>query len=193
VRIDHAIYATADLDAAAARVAAELGVEAAGGGRHDGLGTHNRIVPLGGGTFIELLAVADPDEARRSSLGSALAAAIARGEGLLAWAVAVADVEAVAARLGTTITPVGRQGRTARLTALAEALATPCLPFFIERAAVAAASSPAIRWIEVAGDRARIEEWLGGAELPLRVVTGEPRVLALGVGARELRAGQTWS
>ena len=67
------------------------------------------------------------------------------------------------------------------------------VPFFIERVAVAAERSPAIRWIEVAGDRARIEEWLGDAELPLRVRTGERRVLALGVGAHELRAAQTWS
>jgi hypothetical protein len=43
VRIDHVIYASADLDVAAARVQAGLGLKAAGGGRHDGLGTHNRI------------------------------------------------------------------------------------------------------------------------------------------------------
>ena len=68
VRIDHAIWATRDLDAAAARFEREHGLRAAGGGRHDGMGTHNRIVPLGGG-YLELLAVADADEAaaRRSA------------------------------------------------------------------------------------------------------------------------------
>ena len=64
MRIDHVIYATADLDAAAARVEAAIGIAARGGGHHDRIGTHNRIVPLGGG-YLELLAVADADEVAR--------------------------------------------------------------------------------------------------------------------------------
>jgi len=57
--------------------------------RHEGLGTHHRIVPLGGG-YLEILAVADAGEAARSRLGRTLAAGIARaGEGLMGWAVAV--------------------------------------------------------------------------------------------------------
>src|SRR4051794_31661126 len=56
VRVDHVIYATGDLDGAAARIERELGVAAAGGGRHERIGTHNRIVPLDDG-YIELLAI----------------------------------------------------------------------------------------------------------------------------------------
>jgi hypothetical protein len=81
VRIDHVIYGTADLDVAAARVQAELGLTAVAGGRHDGIGTHNRIVALGDGSFLELLAVADPREASGSEVGAALQSAIARGTG----------------------------------------------------------------------------------------------------------------
>jgi hypothetical protein len=89
VRIDHVIVAATDLDAAAARLEGEHGLRASGGGRHEGLGTHNRIVPLGGG-YLEILAVADAGEAARSRLGRTLAAGIARaGEGLMGWAVAV--------------------------------------------------------------------------------------------------------
>ena len=73
VRIDHVIYATGDLDTAAARVESELGLNAVRGGRHEGHGTHNRIVPLGGG-YLELMAVADPEEAAGSPIGSALQA-----------------------------------------------------------------------------------------------------------------------
>ncbi|HEY6653120.1 MAG TPA: VOC family protein, partial [Solirubrobacterales bacterium] len=62
MHIDHVIYATADLDGAAARVESELGLSVVPGGRHEGHGTHNRIVPLGGG-YLELMAVADPHEA----------------------------------------------------------------------------------------------------------------------------------
>jgi len=55
MRIDHAIWATADLDAAAARFEREYALVAGGGGRHEGMGTHNRIVPLGGaGEVVEV-------------------------------------------------------------------------------------------------------------------------------------------
>jgi glyoxalase-like protein len=192
MRIDHVIYATADLEAAAARVEEALGVPAAGGGRHEGLGTHNRIVPLGGG-YIELLAIADADEAAGSWLGGAIQDRIARhGDGLFGWAVAVERVEDVAERLGTPLTTIARQGMTARLTAVAEAMRDPSLPFFIARDAgvadpAAGAGAGGIAWVEVGGDPARLERWLGGAALPLRVVGGEPGVRAIGVGARELR------
>jgi hypothetical protein len=54
----------ADLDAAAERLQAELGLLAVGGGRHDGLGTRNRIVPLGDGSFLELLGCRSPSPSR---------------------------------------------------------------------------------------------------------------------------------
>jgi hypothetical protein len=192
MRIDHVIYATADLDAAAARVEAELGVAAVGGGRHERLGTHNRIVPLGGG-YLELLAVADADEAAGSALGTAVQARIAAaGDGLMAWAVAVNAVEPVAARLDTAISTISRSGLSAYLTGVAEAMADPFLPFFIARDPgvpdpAAGGAAGGIAWVEVAGDAARLERWLSGAELPVRVVPGAPEVRAVGVGEREWR------
>lgn len=47
MRIDHVIYATRDLEGAVGRIERELGLASLPGGRHEGLGTHNRIVPLG--------------------------------------------------------------------------------------------------------------------------------------------------
>jgi hypothetical protein len=192
MRIDHVIYATADLDAAAARVERDLGVAVRGGGRHDGLGTHNRIAPLGGG-YLELLAVADPAEAAGSALGAAVQARIAAaGDGLMGWAVAVDAVEPVAARLGTELSTIARAGLSARLTGVAEAMREPFLPFFIARDPgvpdpAAGGGAGGIAWLEVAGDAARLERWLGGAKLPVRVVEGPPAVRAMGVGAREWR------
>src|SRR4051812_31683202 len=131
--VDHVTYACADLDAAAALVEADLGIAVAGGGRHAGIGTHNRIVPLGGG-YLELLAVADAREAAASPLGAAVQARIAAaGGGLMGWGVAVDAVEPVAARLGTAISTISRSGLTARLTGVAEAMREPFLPFFIAR------------------------------------------------------------
>jgi hypothetical protein len=190
VRIDHVIYGTADLDLTAMRLQAELGLVAIDGGRHEGLGTRLRIVPLEDGSFLALMAVADPEAAKHSALGAALQAAIARREGLLGWAVAVNDLEPVVQRLGTPISTVARPGETARLTGLAECLPEPCLPFFVERCAVQAAPRAAdargIRWIEVAGDAVRLRRWLGGAELPVLVVDGQPAVRAVGIGDQEL-------
>ena len=185
------IYAAADLDAAAARVERELGLAALGGGRHEGLGTHNRLVPLGGG-YLELLAVADPDEASRSELGRALVERLTTGgDGLFGWVVAVDDVALVARRLGTAITTIRRAGLSARLTGLAESVREPFLPFFISRDPGVAdpggeGDSGGITWIEVAGDAARLERWLDGAQLQVRVVAGPPAVRAVGIGGREL-------
>jgi hypothetical protein len=100
-------------DAAAARIERDLGLTAHPGGGHEGHGTHNRIVPLGGG-YLELLGVADPEEAANSDFGRGPLTRLARGgEGLLAWVVAVEDVWGVARRLGTTITAVRREGLSA--------------------------------------------------------------------------------
>ena len=125
----HVIVAAADVDAGAAWLEVEHGLSAAGRGRHEGLGPRSRIVPLGGGS-LEILAVADSEEVARSQLGRALAARIAQtGEGLMAWAVAVDDVVPVAERVGTTVSTIVRQGLSARLTGLLEAMAARFLPF----------------------------------------------------------------
>lgn len=191
MRIDHVIFAASDLDAAAARLEAEHGLRAEGGGRHEGIGTHNRIVPLGGG-YIELLAIADAEEAAASELGRTLAARIERGDGPMGWAVAVDDIEPVARLLGTEVSVIGRQGMTALLTGVAEAMAEPFLPFFIERDPGvadpgAAGEGEGIEWVEVAGDPRKLADWLGGAPLPVRVVPGEPAVVALGVSGQTVR------
>ena len=162
MRIDHVIWTTVDLDGAAERLAREHGLRDAGGGRHVGIGTHNRVFPLGGG-YLELLAVADPEEAAASVIGRAVAAA---PDGLFGWAVAVEDVPAHAERLGLKVTTIERGGLTARLAGVAEAMAEPWLPFFIQRDPGIEDSQPAggdaggIDWIELTGDPERLRAWL---------------------------------
>jgi len=192
MRIDHVIYVTADLDAAAARVQSGLGLTAVRGGRHQGHGTHNRIVPLGGG-YLELMAVADADEAAASPMGSAVQARLAeQGEGLFAWAAVVDDVDQLAERLGLPLITVTREGLSARVAGLDEALRNPVLPFFLERGEGVAdpgegADAGGITWLEVSGDGRALESRIGGAEMPVRIVEGPVGVLAMGIGDREFR------
>jgi hypothetical protein len=192
VRIDHVIYATSDLDAAAARLEDEFGLKAVGGGRHDGLGTHNRIVPLGDG-YLELLAIADADEAGASDLGRAVQRRIEDvGDGLLGWALAVDDVAPHAERLGIEVTTITRQGMSAHLAGLQESMREPFLPFFIARDPGIAnpaqtQDGPGITWIEVAGDPQRLDDWIGHAGLPVRTVEGHPPgPRAVGIGHHRL-------
>src|ERR687890_2244265 len=106
MQIDHVLLATTDLDAAAARLREEHGLEVAGGGRHAGIGTENRIVPLGGG-YLEVISVVDGEEAQATPLGRELAARIAAvGEGLMGWVVAVPDVAPQAAPPGAELSPI---------------------------------------------------------------------------------------
>jgi hypothetical protein len=68
VHVDHIVMAVADLSDAAVRVHKLLGAEVTPGGRHDGIGTENAIVPLGQ-TYLELVCVVDADAAVKSPFG----------------------------------------------------------------------------------------------------------------------------
>src|SRR2546425_8217492 len=65
--IDHLAIAVADPDDAATRLERDLGLAATGGGRHDALGTLNRLVWLGD-TYLELIGVFERALAERSWL-----------------------------------------------------------------------------------------------------------------------------
>jgi len=198
MQIDHAVYGVQDLEAAASRMKADFGLGSVQGGHHPGWGTGNRIVPLGP-NYIELLAAVDEAEAESNEFGQSLLAAVADGDRLLGWCVSTEDVDAVAARLelpvtaGSRVRPDGTVLRW-RSAGLDRALAEPSLPFFITwdvpqdlhpgRAEADHVSSPhGITWLEIGGDALRLNEWLEGSELPVRVVGGPPGVLAVGIAA----------
>lgn len=193
--LDHVIYGTLDLTAAAHVFEARHGLASYEGGRHRGLGTGNRIVPLGD-AYVELMGVVDAEEARVSPLATWLRAQTEAGDRPVAWCVRTDDLDAVAERLG--LTPVAMQRERPdgsalswRLAGLERAMGDGAVPFFIQWDAPegdlpgrvpAAHPSAAVRlaWIEVGGDVAEIESWLGSHDLPLRVGEGSG-VLAVGV------------
>ena len=77
------------------------------GGRHAGWGTHNRIVPLGG-AYLEIIGVADENEALRDPMGRWLLANTATGDPLMAWCCETGDIERVARKLGIALERGGR-------------------------------------------------------------------------------------
>lgn len=84
--LDHAVLVVPDLDRAEARLAA-IGLPVRGGGRHDGHGTVNRLIPLRRG-YLEIITVDDPEAAQRSPIGSDVLRALrVCGGGLAGFAV----------------------------------------------------------------------------------------------------------
>lgn len=96
--IDHLVIAVADPDAAAADLERRLGLAPGGGGRHDRLGTFNRLVWLGD-TYLELIGVFDRDLAAASWIGAPTLRALDAGGGLATWAIATDAIDADVDRL----------------------------------------------------------------------------------------------
>jgi hypothetical protein len=91
MRTDHVVYGVADLDVAVDELAERLGVRPAPGGRHVGRGTHNALLGLDDGTYLEVIA-ADPEQAPfAGSLSFALDRL--RLPQLVGWACRTADLD----------------------------------------------------------------------------------------------------
>lgn len=193
MRIDHIIYGVSDLSIAECRFADEYGLDAVGGGEHQEFGTCNRIIPVGAGQFIELLAVAD--ENSRHPLAIALSAWVKRGDRPVGLCLRPGDLDQLARRLGTNITPAERRTPDGevlrwRLAGVSAALGPERLPFFIDWQGAerrqdpqyaAAARTDGVAWVEYGGDAARLDAWIGAHELPLHVNDGEPGLQAIGL------------
>jgi len=190
LQIDHVIYATGDADAAARRLADEHGLASVAGGQHPAWGTANRIVPLGA-AYLELMTIFDAGLAATNELGRLVTAHIERGGGFIGWMAGGPAFDDRAAANGLVAARFSRKRPdgselTWRLAGLETMLAEPPLPgllawddpaAFPGLAPVEHRVAPAgIAWIELAGDEERVRRYLGGAELPLRFVDGEPGV-----------------
>ena len=98
LELDHLVVACLDLDEGEAWLRERLGVPLAPGGRHVGWGTHNRLLQLGGGVYLELIAP-DPSQPEPTSPrpfmldDGALRARLARRPRLVHWLVRADDLE----------------------------------------------------------------------------------------------------
>lgn len=133
--IGQVILGVRDLDAATRRFE-ELGFCVVDGGVHPGLGTANRVIPLGA-SYLELLGVVDREEADAGAYGRSLLERTAHGDCLVRWSIRTTAIEQVSARLG--LTPERRQRLrpdgtllTWRAAGLELSLRDSWLPFFME-------------------------------------------------------------
>lgn len=188
LEISQVILGVRDLEAVAARIAA-LGFAVIDGGRHPGIGTANRIVPLGR-QYFELLGVVDPAEAAANEYGRALLDRTAGGDRLVRWSLRTPDIDAVAARLGlhpearSRVRPDGVR-LTWRAAGLDLAWREPWLPFFMQwddpahypgllPAAHPNGATGVARLDLTPADPDRLARWTEGAAAPIRILPAPP-------------------
>jgi hypothetical protein len=103
--IDHIVLGARTLEEGAAFVEQHLGVKPRAGGRHEGFGTHNMLLGLGRGTYLEVIAPdpgqPDPPHGRLFDLDDPAVKVMLEAEPrLIAWVARTPVLDAVVARLG---------------------------------------------------------------------------------------------
>ena len=182
MRLDHLSYAAGPdgLAGTAQRIGGLLGKDFVDGGVHPRFGTRNMILPLAGGTYLEIVEVLDHPASDKAPFGQAVRARSALGGGWLGWVVGVDDITVVEQRLGREAAsghryrPDGTELHWKQI-GVNGLIADPQLPFFIEWESPAELhpseggdSSYSLACLEIAGDPQRVSEWLGETvEAPL--------------------------
>ncbi len=200
MRLDHLSFAAGPdgLASTAQRIGGKLGRDFVDGGVHPRFGTRNMIMPLDGGTYLEIVEVLDHPASDKAAFGQAVRARSAAGGGWLGWVVAVDDIDEVETRLGREAVKGNRHLPSGEelvwhQIGVGSLISDPQLPFFVRwespdamHPSAGADPSFSLATIEIAGDPQRVSEWLGeSVESPLEDVkvewvapNGTPGILA---------------
>jgi hypothetical protein len=200
MRLDHIVFAAGPdgLAGTADRLSALLGEEFTDGGVHPRFGTRNRILPLTEGTYLEVVEVLDHPASDKAPFGQAVRARSELGGGWLGWVVAVDDIAPFEKRLGRESVKGNRHRPDGtellwRQLGVKGLQSDPQLPFFIHwetdaanHPSAGATGEISLAALEIAGDPARVSDWLGQpVEKPLEDVkvewvapNGTPGVIA---------------
>jgi hypothetical protein len=116
IRFDHLVVAARTLEEGVAWVEARTGAAMGPGGKHAAMSTHNRLLSLGPGRFLEVIAIdpaaPPPGRARWFELDTAATAArLAQGPALVHWVIRADDLEGAIDASGATgveILPLSR-------------------------------------------------------------------------------------
>ncbi|MDP9092797.1 MAG: VOC family protein [Actinomycetota bacterium] len=174
MRLDHLSYAAGPegLAACLQRLGSRLGAGFTDGGIHPSFGTRNFVLALANGSYLEVVEALDHPAVERAPFGRAVRERSEMGGGWLGWAIRVADINAVETRLGRRAAdghrrrPDGFDLRWKQI-GINDILADPQLPFFVQwltddqHHPSAGGSSLSLQGLEIAGDQARIDDYLG--------------------------------
>jgi hypothetical protein len=178
MRLDHLSYAAGPegLAACVQRLGSRLGAGFTDGGIHPSFGTRNFVLPLADGCYLEAVEALDHPAADRAPFGRAVRARSLAGGGWLGWAVRVADIAPIELRLGRPAAaghrrrPDGFDLRWEQL-GVNDTVEDPQLPFFVkwltdeQHHPSMPGSSIRLSRIEIAGELARIDAYLGTSAL----------------------------
>ncbi len=203
MRLDHLSFAAGPdgLASTAQRIGGLLGTEFRDGGVHPRFGTRNMILPLAGGTYLEVVEVLDHPASDKAPFGQAVRARSLLGGGWLGWVVAVDDIAAAEQRLGREAAAGNRHRPDGVLLhwkqiGINGLIADPQLPYLIQwdsepelHPSHGADQAYALACLEIAGDPQRVSEWIGETvEAPLEDVkvewvapNGTPGIVAVQV------------
>lgn len=188
--IDHVIFCVRDLDQAADWFLKRHGLRSVAGGRHAGLGTANRIIPLGD-NYIELLTVVDRRAARSNPFGMWATVSIEERSMLpVGLCMRTEDIRSVTDRLALKPAPMSRttsDGVELRWqSAGLELTLTRDRPFFIQWE-IDMADHPGrllegqgpIEAVVLSGRAEELRTWLGSVDGAVSVVEGKPGITGL--------------
>jgi hypothetical protein len=175
MRLDHLSYAAGPdgLDATTEQLGAVLGASFVDGGIHPRFGTRNRLLPLAGGTYLEVVSVLDHPASDKVPFGQLVRERSAAGGGWLGWVVAVDDIAPVERRLGRPSVQGNRHRPDGfdlrwRQIGVRGLQADPQLPFVVQwevdaahHPSAGADGTVALTALEIAGDPNRVADWLG--------------------------------
>jgi|GEM_PF-5438903 len=113
LRLDHVVHAVADRERAAAQMRA-LGLQAAIGGEHPNWGTQNALAYSADLSYIEWVAVRNPEVAEASDFGSMLLRFLERGEGVATAALRTGSLDDAVAHLRSAGIPMGEPAQGSR-------------------------------------------------------------------------------
>jgi len=157
------------------RLGTLLGATFHDGGVHPRFGTRNFVLPLAGGSYVEVVAPLDHPATDSAPFGKAVKARAEDGGGWLGWVVGVDDISPWERRLGRS----AAQGHRVRpdgfdlcwkQIGVLDLMADPQLPYFLswdvaaeQRPGAGGGDTPAFERLEIAGDRDQVLSWIGGS------------------------------
>lgn len=199
MHVDHLTFAvgSAGLRAESDRLGALLGERFRDGGFHPRFGTRNHILPLADDRYLEVVEVLEHPAAEKAPFGQAVRARSEMGGGWLGWVVSVDDLTPYEQRLdrqgvhGSRHFPDGRLLEWHQL-GVKGLIADAQLPYFIKWDSDPSVQPRALHGdihldrIEIAGDRSRVEDWLGvelgdvfdGVKIKFSSPNGQPGMLS---------------